>query len=163
MSLKQIYSWEERHDIGARMRAGHLPGALPSVRRARMMERALSRRQVMRTMAGATGAVLGAGAVLPMLTQAADAADPRPIPMGIQPFGPGTEVFRIFLPEPGNEPSTITDFNGVVAVTQVQGTGMGTDASGAKIPLLFDVDARLMQGDYIGMDGRVHTGAFALI
>lgn len=154
MSLAQIYSWQGRHSAGARIRAA---------RQVRVMERAFSRRQVMKTIAGTTGTVLGAGLLLPTLTQAASGDDPRPIPMGIQPLGPGTEIFHLYLPEPGNELATITDFNGMIAATQVQGTGMGTDASGAKIPLLFDVDARLMQGQYVGMDGQVHTGAFALI
>jgi hypothetical protein len=154
MSLAQIYSWDGRHEAGARIRAA---------RRVRMMERALSRRQIMKGVMGSTGAVLGAGVLLPTLTQAADAADPRPIPMGIQPFGAGTETFHLFLPEPGNELSTITDFNGLIAAAEVQGTGMGTDASGAKVPLVFDVDARIMQGQYVGMDGQVRTGAFALI
>lgn len=154
MSLAQIYSWDGRHEAGAHIRAA---------RRVRVLERAFSRRQVMKTIAGASGAVLGAGVLLPTLTQAADGTDPKPIPTGIQPFGPGTETFHLYLPEAGNELSTITDFNGMIAATQVQGTGMGTDASGAKIPLLFDVDARLMQGQYVGMDGQVHTGAFALI
>jgi hypothetical protein len=154
MSLAQIYSWEGRHDAGARIRAA---------RRMRILERAFSRRQVMRTIAGAGGAVLGAGLLLPALTQAADGADPKPIPMGIQPFGAGTETFHLFLPEAGNELASITDFNGLIAAAEVQGTGTGTDASGAKMPLVFDVDARVMQGQYVGMDGQVRTGVFALI
>jgi hypothetical protein len=154
MSLARIYSWEGRHAVGDHIRAA---------RRVRLLERALSRRQVMKTIAGASGAVLGAGMVLPTLTRAADGADPKPIPTGIQPLGPGTEIFHLYLPEAGNELSTITDFNGVIAAAEVQGTGTGTNASGAKMPLLFDVDARLMQGQYVGMDGQVRTGAFALI
>lgn len=113
-------------------------------------------------MAGGTGLVLGAGALMPMLAQAAGGDDPRPVPGGIQPFGPGTETFHLFLPGPGNEPSLIGDFNGFIARGEIQGTGTGKDATGTT-PLLFDVDAGFMQGEYVGMDGRVHRGTFGFI
>jgi hypothetical protein len=158
VSLKHVYAWEGRHEAGERSLAEpqrHLRHASP-------VKRALSRRQAIRTMAGATGLVLGSGALMPMLAQAASGADPRPIPGGIQPFGPGTELFHIVLPGPGAEPSLITDFNGFVARANIGGTGTGTDATG-KTPLLFDVDAGFMQGEYVGVDGRVHRGAFSFI
>lgn len=158
MSLKHVYSWKGRHDAGTRS----LVGPQSHLRHAHGMKRALSRRQAIRTMAGATGAVLGSGVLLPMLAQAADGADPRPLPGGIQPFGPGTEVFHLFLPGAGAEPALISDFNGFVARANIGGTGTGADASG-KTPLLFDVDAGFMQGEYIGMDGRVHQGTFGFI
>lgn len=158
MSLKHVSSWEGRHELGARIRAGS-PAAIREARRAR---RALSRRQALRTMAGATGLVLGSGALAPMLAQAAGGADPRPLPGGIQPFGPGTEVFHIFLPGPGAEPALITDFNGFVGRSNIAGTGMGKDATGTT-PLLFDVDNGFMQGEYVGMDGKVHQGTFAFL
>jgi len=127
-----------------------------------MARRALSRRQAIQTMAGATGLVLGSGALMPMLTQAAGGDDPRPVPGGIQPLGPGPEPFHTFRPDPGPEPSLITDFNGFVARGEIMGTGTGRDATGTT-PLLFDVDAGFMQGEYIGMDGKVHMGAFGFI
>ena len=49
------------------------------------------------------------------------AGEPRHIPGGIQPFGPGTEVFHVFPPGAG-EPSTITDFNGFAGVAHITGT-----------------------------------------
>jgi hypothetical protein len=59
----------------------------------------------------------------------------------------------------GGEPSTITDFNGLVGVAHVQGTG--TDGHGHT--LLWDADLRFMQGDYRGVDGRLHRGTFAFL
>jgi hypothetical protein len=125
----------------------------------------LSRRQFLTTAAGATGVVLGSGLWMPGLALAHEqGAAPRPIPGGLQPFGPGTEVFHIFLPGEGNEPSTITDFHGFIGVAAVDGTGTGTDTTtGATTPLLFDVDTRFMKGVYIGMDGEKHRGTFGFI
>jgi hypothetical protein len=89
---------------------------------------------------------------------------PRPIPGGVQPFGPGTEVFHVFLPGPGAEPSTITDFHGNVALANVDGTGTGTDTTtGNTTSLLFDVDMRFMQGTFIATDGNTHKGTFTFI
>jgi hypothetical protein len=93
-----------------------------------------------------------------------DGAAPRHIPGGIQPFGPGTEVFHVFLPGEGNEPSTITDFHGSIGIAMVDGTGKGINTkTGATTPLTFDTDTRFMQGVYIGVDGEKHRGTFALI
>ena len=127
-------------------------------------ERALmSRRQFMTAAAGATGVVLGSGLWMPGLALADDNA-PRPIPGGIQfPFA-GTEVFHVFPPVHGAEPSTIFDFNGFVGVAHLTGTGTGTDtATGTSSSLLFDVDNRFMQGVYVGVDGKKHTGTFGFI
>ena len=59
----------------------------------------------------------------------------------------------------GGEPSTITNFNGFIGVAHVQGTG--TDGHGNS--LLWDADLRFMQGDYRGVDGRLHNGTFAFV
>ena len=63
------------------------------------------------------------------------------------------------MPGQGGEPSTITDFNGLIGVVRVQGTGM--DGSGNS--LLWDADLRFMRGLYQGVDGNLHTSTFALI
>jgi hypothetical protein len=104
------------------------------------------------------GAALGAGPA----SAAGDkfrnrAAEPRPIPGGIQPFGPGTETFHVFLPGAG-DPSTITDFDGVVGIADVQGVGTGANARSA-----FDADMRFMRGRYVGLDGRRHHGTFGFV
>ncbi len=127
-------------------------------------ERALlSRRQFMTVAAGATGVVLGSGLWMPGLASAHGNA-PRPIPGGIQPFGPGTEVFHVFPIAPGVEPSTITDFHGSIGAAEIQGTGTATHTdTGTTSSLVFDVDMRFMQGVYIGMDNETHNGTFAFI
>ena len=127
-------------------------------------ERALlSRRQFMTAAAGATGVVLGSGLWMPGLASAHSIA-PRPIPGGVQPFGPGTEVFHVFPIAAGVEPSSITDFHGAIGAAEVQGTGTATNTeTGATSSLVFDVDARFMQGIYIGVDGESHHGTFSFI
>ena len=126
----------------------------------------LSRRQFIRTSVGATGAVLSSGLWLPAIAHADknDHVAPRPIPGGIQfPFA-GTEVFHLFGPVHGVEPSTIFDFKGFVGVAHIRGTGTGTNTrTGTTTPLLFDVDNRFMKGVYIGVDGEKHTGTFGFI
>jgi hypothetical protein len=123
----------------------------------------MSRRQFMRTAAGATGVVLASGLWMPGIALA-DHAAPKPIPGGIQPFGPGTEVFHVFPIAAGAEPSTITDFHGSIAAAEIQGTGTATDTStGTTSSLTFDVDNRFMQGVYIGVDGKKHQGTFGFI
>jgi hypothetical protein len=97
--------------------------------------------------------VLGASPAL----AARRAGDPRPIPGGIQPFGPGTEVFHVFFPGTG-EPSTITDFNGFTGVAHITGTGAGAGSG-----LSFDVDNRFMTGEYIALDGRHFNATFGFL
>jgi len=127
-------------------------------------ERAMmSRRRFMATAAGATGVVLASGLWMPGLALADNAA-PKPIPGGIQFFGPGTEVFHVFPIAHGFEPSSITDFHGFIAAAEVQGTGTATDTNtGTTSSLTFDVDNRFMQGIYIGVDGEKHRGTFGFI
>src|SRR5229473_7830403 len=125
---------------------------------------ALSRRGFLGMTAAASGLLFG-GLAAPSMAEAArkGSSTPKPIPGGIQPFGPGTEVFHIFLPGPGNEPSTITDFNGFVGVAHVTGNGTRTDTStGNTSRLFFDTDMRVMQGHYVGVDGEQHEGTFCL-
>jgi hypothetical protein len=113
--------------------------------------------------AGATGVVLGSGLWMPGLASAHSIA-PRPIPGGIQPFGPGTEVFHVFPIVAGVEPSTITDFHGSIGAAEIQGTGTATNTdTNTTSSLVFDVDMRFMQGVYIGMDNEKHNGTFAFI
>ena len=129
---------------------------------AHFWRRALSRQRFLRSAAG-VGVALGAGLRFPA-SAAAQGSGPKPIPGGIQPFGPGTETFHIILPDHGTEPSTITDLNGVVGLAHVMGTGTGTDTTtGKTMPLLMDYDVRFMQGAYVGTDGARHSGTFTFI
>jgi hypothetical protein len=99
-----------------------------------------------------------AGALRPIAAWAGG-ADPKPIPGGLVV---GDQGYHVFLPGATNEPSTITDFDGVVGILQVQGSGTGRQG-GAVVPLNFDNDMRFMQGRYIGQDGRLHHGTFGFI
>lgn len=129
----------------------------------------LTRRQLLR------GAALGAGALAAgSLLQPALAGhvpptdlagpDPRPIPGG---FGPWHVYPPAFKPEHeiGTEAgalweqSTITDFDGVFASTDV--TGWGVDGRGHE--LFFRCDMRFMEGHYIAVDGKRRRGSFGFI
>lgn len=85
------------------------------------------------------------------------AGEPTHIPGGIQPFGPGTEVFHVFLPGTG-EPSTITDFNGFVGVGLVDGVGAGDHSD-----LTWEVDNRFITGEYVARDGRHFNATFGFL
>jgi hypothetical protein len=116
---------------------------------------AVSRRQLLVGAGAGTLGLLAAGTVGAAPARAArGAAAPRPIPGGIQPFGPGTEVFHLFLPGTG-EPSTITDFNGFVGVGQIDGVGAGNQSD-----LSFEVDNRFFTGEYVALDGRHFDATF---
>jgi hypothetical protein len=121
----------------------------------------LTRRQLLRGGVGLAGAAAAAGAVgvHPASAHPHNNAPvaPRPIPGGIQPFGPGTEVFHVFLPGQG-EPGTITDFHGVTGIAEVQGHGTGANTGRA-----FDCDMRFMSGQYVGVDGKRHLGTFGFV
>lgn len=93
---------------------------------------------------------------------------PLPLPDGFltpNPFGGPDGHFN--QPGPadstlhgrGGEPSSITDFNGFIGVVRVDGTGK--DGNGNT--LLWEVDLRFMKGVYVGVDGDVHHGTFALV
>jgi hypothetical protein len=126
---------------------------------AHFWDRAVSRGAFIKAAAAATGAVAGAEFAFPALARAAEPGTPRPIPGGIQPLGPGTPIFHLYLPGPGNNQATITDFNGFVGVAHVQGTGTASDG----VSNFFDADLRFMQGLYIGTDGQHHQGTFGFV
>ena len=126
---------------------------------AHFWQRALSRRQVIVAGAGgavATAAVLSSGLWAPRLAHASAPvpADPRPIPLTLGPF-------HVQLLGPGQEPSSITDFNGFVGVADVQGTGTGTGPGAGT--LLFDTDMRFMSGEYVGVDGKHYHSTFGFV
>jgi hypothetical protein len=129
--------------------------------------RAMSRRQFVRAAGGTAATSLALGSSLFRGISPAWAGTstlPRPIKGGIQPFGPGTEIFHLFLPGQGNEPSTIGDFKGVVGLSNVSGAGTGIHKpTGSEKRLVFDADCRFMQGNYIGRDGELHSGTFGFI
>ena len=89
-------------------------------------------------------------------TIAAD-GDPGPIPASRHIFAPGPRSQGLMGLQV--EPSSITDFQGTVALAYLSGTA--TDGGGQHYELA--VDLRLMSGDYVAMDGSTRTGAFAFI
>lgn len=144
----------------------------PTIGHSHFWERAVSRRTLMVGAATAVGVMAGARLVPPrfgIVAGAANGAEPRPIPGGVVVLD--QRRYHAYVPgrtnplDPGspiNEPSTITDFDGVIAITQTQGTGTGIE-HGVEAPMSFDADMRFMAGRYVGRDGEVHQGAFGFI
>lgn len=131
----------------------------------RFLRGGISRRQFVRrgavTVAGLAGLDLLRAA--PAFATAKLGSDPKPIPggftlpeFGIVPIDPDVHVLP---PAPGFEMSTITDFNGVLAAAEIQGSAKGSDGS----RFAFDTDMRFMQGGYVGNDGRRYQGTFGFI
>ena len=136
-----------------------------------LVQAPFSRRRLLRTAAGGVAGAMGARLLWPLAARAGDdIVMPNPIPGGFtgEQFGcPGvTELFHLFIPSfpAEDEPSTITDFNGFHGDAHIQGFGTATDtATGNQTRLFYDADIRFMKGVYIGVDGRKHQGAFALV
>src|SRR5438874_10310327 len=129
---------------------GWRPPAGPLARSRPLLGRPFTRAGFLRGAAGAGAGLLAASAWRPAFASAdVDGSMPRPIPGGIQPFGPGTELYHVYLPQAGEELSTITDFDGWIGSLDAEGTGTGRDtATGRTSPLNFQVDMRFMDGDY---------------
>src|SRR5689334_22372628 len=105
----------------------------------------------------AGGAAVGAGVLSsalwpPLVAQAA--ATPKPIPRTAL----GTPLHGQ-PPIRGVELSTITDFDGILGVADLDGVGVGSDGPG----LTFNVDMRFMQGKFIATDGQLHQGTFGFV
>ena len=128
-----------------------------------------SRRQFLQAAAGAAGVIVGSRLWMPGMARADNGGNvfPMPIPFSQKLAGYGPFHFKFpgpvdepgpFCGKPGPfEPSVITDFNGFIGVAA--GGGGATDGSGRT----FAVDIRFMQGAYVGVDAKVHQGAFAVI
>jgi hypothetical protein len=118
----------------------------------------LSRGQLLRGGAVTLGSLAGAG-MFSRSAFGASGADPRPIPGGFDEnfdLVPANPLVHVLPPVQGLEMSTITDFNGVVAAAEIQGTAN----NGA---FNFDADMRFMQGLYVGTDGRLRQGSFGFV
>jgi hypothetical protein len=131
----------------------------------------MSRRKFLGSAALAGGAAAAAGIWMPEVASAAEEGVatvlPRPIPGGVSPLGVFIHHFPpvpLFPPGPINEPSEITDFNGMVGVCRVTGAGTGKDLkTGASTRYSYQVDNGFMSGLYVGEDGRRHHGTFAFV
>jgi hypothetical protein len=119
----------------------------------------LSRRRLLQSGAVAAGTLAGAGAFNVASAFGANGADPKPIPGGFDEsfnFVPKDPFIHVLPPGVGFEMSMITDFNGVVAAADVQGTANnGT--------YFFDCDMRFMDGLYAGEDGKLRQGSFGFV
>jgi hypothetical protein len=139
-----------------------------SGRHEHLLWHSLSRRQFLGA-AAATAGALATGVRVPAVLADNDelaTVFPVPIPGGVTasfPDGFSTMVhhFPSVVPNDGlpiSEPSEITDFNGMVGLCRVHGSGVGTSG-----PLSYQVDNGFMSGLYRGEDGRMHHGTFAFI
>jgi hypothetical protein len=135
--------------------------------------RSMSRREFTHRASGvvAAGAAVGSGLLRPTLLWASphSNANPLPIPGGSPALGGG---FHVYGPTPDGsfdpidaEPSTITNFNGVVGLTYISGTvsrrRIGSTVQ-VELPYIAS-DMRFMQGVYRGVDGKPRQGTFGLI
>jgi len=144
----------------------HIPGnfAIPVpggyVGHPHFWERAVTRRQFI----GTTALVGGAAMTVPLwssvLAEAATRVDPRPIPQTIAPGAP----FHVQFLTSSNEPSSITDFKGIIGGADLLGRGWATDTeTNEKRHLWTAIDNRFMQGTYVGVDGKRHHGTFGFV
>jgi len=151
----------------------------------------VSRRKFFGVSAGAAGAVLGSGIWSPALgghddddrnDRARPCPEQDPIPHINQGPPVGIGGFRFFFPGPvdgspvvtdpepqsahaaGRDPSLIFNFDGVIGSADLNLTGTGTDTTThERAEYGFHADMRFMKGTFVGVDGRVHHGAFAFI
>lgn len=148
----------------------------------KLQQKSLSRRNLIR---GAAGTAAGAGLLLGSGLRFSARADDdderehnkckalaRPLPHISTPPGghfffpgpPGGNPSDPHAPNAGFDPSTITDFKGVVANADLNFAGTGTDLNtGDSLPYTFHTDWRFMHGVFIGVDGLPHHGTLSFI
>ena len=138
----------------------------------KLQQNLLGRRSLIRGAAGtAAGAGFFLGSRLPTFAQEAAQQTcrdlPRPIPHISTPPGQ-----HFFFPGPpdgsaapnGFDPSTITDFNGMIGNVDLFFSGTGTDLNtGQSAPYGFHTDWRFLTGAFIGVDGLEHNGTLSFI
>jgi hypothetical protein len=128
----------------------------------RAVAASMSRAQFFRRAAISAGAVAGFGLLRARGASAANPAEPSPIPGGFDEnfnIVPTNPFIHVLPPTVGFEMATITDFDGVIAAAEIQGTAQGTDGT----QYTFDTDMRFMQGRYVGLDGRIRSASFGFI
>jgi len=123
------------------------------------------RRTFLQSTASAAGLALTSGLWTPQRANGQPGtAEPKPIPGGATPLGILVHHFPLpSTPVPLsqiNDPSEITNFNGVIGDTQIRGAGTGT---GFTQPLAFRADMGFMQGEFVGEGDTHHEGTFVFI
>ena len=86
-----------------------------------------------------------------------DGTMPVPVPGPNHIFAPGPR--SLGLPGLAVNPSSIGDFDGVVALAYMKGRAVGGDGR----RFLMANDMRIMSGAYLAADGSPHSGIFAFI
>ncbi len=136
----------------------------------KLQQKSVSRRNLIRGAAGTAagvGLLLGSGVRLPAREDDDDEGNrnkckalPRPIPH-ITPTG---AHFTPPGPVTKGDPSTITDFRGMIGEADLFLTGTGTKLdTGESMPYGFHTDWRFMTGVFIGVDGLEHNGTLSFI
>lgn len=131
----------------------------------------VSRRDFLVLTAGSVAGVAASSLSLPARASENEdevVAAPRPIPGGVTIGPPVISPPPVFIHHfpfaaaviPFRDPSQITDFRGFMTNCRVTGRGTGTDASGTRTRLAYQVDNGFMQGRFVGLDGRRHHGTF---
>jgi hypothetical protein len=131
-----------------------VPGrSLVNVRR---WHHAVSRRSFLRAAAGTAALAYGTRLLGPVGALAAPpgTGTPKPIPGGAPELG---GVFHLFLPAPGAEPATITDFNGFTGLAVLRGP-LGRAGGHGRLHVWGDM--RFMKGLFVGTDGESRQETF---
>ena len=136
-----------------------MPGPEGYVGHPHFWERAITRRRFIGTSALVSGAAMTAPLWNSVVAKAAVRVEPKPIP---QVFD-GSPFHFQFLTNT-TEPSSITDFQGIVGGADLLGTGWGTNTkTGEKTFMWTAIDNRFMQGKYVGVDGKTHQATFGFV
>ena len=128
--------------------------------------------------AATAGTAVGASLLFPNAAYPKDTRDceraeglaPDPIPGGVAPFNPFAILIHHFPLNPLvpiadiNDPSQITNFNGLVGLTHIRGGGTGTDTTtGVSTAMAFQADMGFSSGIFIDSDGRRHESTFVFV
>ena len=137
----------------------HLVGAQPSPHH----DHGLSRRGFLGLAAGGA-ALLATGPLAGWARAQQEGTRPKPLVGGFA-GEQGPHVYGVSYKDGGPpqvyDQSTITDFKGAFASTDV--LGWGRERGNGQRELWFRCDMRLMEGTYIGVDEAPHHGTFGFI
>jgi hypothetical protein len=94
---------------------------------------------------------------LPCEARAQDGSEPVPIPGGFHFFAPGPP--RLGFRGLDVEPSTITNFQGDVALAYLTGSARSADGKDFRL----GADMRVFSGEYVAADGISRRGVFGFV